>query len=78
MLYCLSELSEHYENQQKPNNNVLKFMRKQIDKADTRRTLTQKEHRRVIKLKAIATKFKNEGNVQNRQLETWLSEAEYI
>ena len=35
------------------------------------------EAKRLAKLEAIADKLKRGENVQNRQLQTWLSEEEY-
>ncbi len=54
-----------------------KLLQERIDKANPRRTLTAEEQRRVTKLEAIADKLKHGENVQNRQLQTWLSENEY-
>ena len=39
--------------------------------------LTSEEAKRLVKLEAIAYKLKRGENVQNRQLQTWLSEDEY-
>ena len=40
-------------------------------------TLTAEEAKRLAKLEAIADKLKRGESVQNRQLQTWLSEKEY-
>ncbi|MDC1292884.1 hypothetical protein N8Y37_05095 [Amylibacter sp.] len=48
-----------------------------MDKANPRRTLTAEEQRRLSKLEAIADKLARGKNVQNRQLQTWLSDDEY-
>ena len=61
----------------KPSSNFRKLLRERIDKANPRRTLTAEEERRLSKLEAIAAKLKRGENVQNRQLQTWLSEDEY-
>jgi tetratricopeptide (TPR) repeat protein len=53
------------------------FAHKQIEKANPRRELTAEEAKRLAKLQAIADKLKRGENVQNRQLQTWLSEDEY-
>ena len=45
--------------------------------ADLHRELTAEESKRLKKLEAIADKLKRAENVQNRQLQTWLSEEEY-
>ena len=42
-----------------------------------RRELTAEETKRLMKLEGIADKLKRGENVQNRQLETWLSDKEY-
>jgi len=49
----------------------------QIEKANLRRKLTSKESKRLAKLESIADKLKRRENVQNRQLQTWLSDDEY-
>jgi hypothetical protein len=45
--------------------------------ANPRRKLTVIETKRLSKLETIADKLKRGENVQNRQLQTWLSEDEY-
>ena len=70
-------MSEWYDNQKKPNSNFRKLLLKRIDKTNPRRTLTAEEERRLFKLDAIVSKLKRGKNVQNRQLQTWLSEDEY-
>ncbi len=70
-------MSEWYDNQKKPSSNFRKLLQERIAKANPRRTLTAKEHRRLSKIEAIAAKLKRGENVQNRQLQTWLSEDEY-
>ena len=42
-----------------------------------RQKLPAEENKRLAKLEAIANKLKRGENVQNRQLQTWLSEDEY-
>ena len=44
---------------------------------DLRRELTTEETERLNKLEGIADKLRRGENVQNRQLQTWLSEDEY-
>ena len=70
-------MSEWYENQQKPNNNFRNLLQERIDKANPRRELTSEEAKRLAKLEAIAEKLKRGKNVQNRQLQTWLTEDTY-
>ncbi len=53
------------------------MLQERIDKANPRRQLTTDETERLAKLEAIAGKLKRGENVQNRQLQTWLSEDEY-
>ena len=70
-------MSEWYDNQKKPSSNFRKLLQERIAKANPRRTRTAEEHRRLSKIEAIAAKLKRGENVQNRQLQTWLSEGEY-
>jgi len=49
------------------------LLKKRIEKANPRRELTAQETKRLEKLAAIAEKLKRGENVQNRQLQTWLS-----
>ena len=53
------------------------MLQERLDKANLRRTLTAEEAKRLAKLVAIADKLKRGENVQNRQLQTWLSDVEY-
>ena len=61
----------------KPKRYLSKLWQELIDKTNPRRTFTVEEQRRLTKLEAIADKLKRGENVQNRQLQTWLSEDEY-
>ena len=70
-------LSEWYDSQKKPSSNFQKLLQERIDKANPRRLLTIEEERRLSRLEAIAAKLKRGENVQNRQLQTWLSQDEY-
>jgi len=70
-------MSEWYDNQKKPSSNFHKLLQKRIEKANPCRSLTAKDAKRLTKLEAIADKLKRKENVQNRQLQTWLSEDEY-
>ena len=73
----VNELSEFYGNQKKSTGKLRKLLQERIDNANPRRELTANEAKRLAKLEAIADKLKRGGNVQNRQLQTWLSEEEY-
>ena len=70
-------MSEWYDNQKKPNSNFRQLLQERIEKVNPRRKLTTDETKRLNKLQAIADKLKRGENVQNRQLQTWLSEDEY-
>jgi len=70
-------VSEWYDNQKKPVSNFRQLLQERIKKAKPRRTLTSEDSTRLAKLEAIADKLKRGENVQNRQLQTWLSEDEY-
>jgi len=70
-------MSEWYDNQKKPSSNFRKLLQERIAKENPRRTFTAEEHRCLSKIEAIAAKLKRGENVQNRQLQTWLSEGEY-
>ena len=61
----------------KSNGNFRKLLKERINKTNPRRTLTADEQRRLFKLEHIAEKLRRRENVQNRQLQTWLSEDEY-
>ena len=60
-----------------PKSRIGELLHERIEKANPRRDLTIEESKRLNKLEAIADKLKNGVNVQNRQLQTWLSEDEY-
>ena len=70
-------MSEWLDNQRKPRSNFRKLLQEQIKKANPRRKLTAEETKRFCKLEEIAEKLKRGKNVQNRQLQSWLSEDEY-
>ena len=70
-------MSEWYDSQKKPSSNFRKLLQERIEKANPRRNLTNEEVKRLNKLKGITDKLKRGENVQNRQLQTWLSEDEY-
>ncbi|MDB2475075.1 hypothetical protein N9W86_03415 [Amylibacter sp.] len=70
-------MSEWLDNQKQSGSNFLKSLQERIEKANPRRQLTAEETKRLGKLEAIADKLKRGENVQNRQLQTWLSDDEY-
>jgi len=70
-------MSEWYDIQKKPSSNLRQLIKERLDKANPRRLLTVEEERRLSKLETIAAKLRRRENVQNRQLQTWLSDDEY-
>jgi len=70
-------MSEWLDCQKKPASNFRKLLQQRIEKANSRRNFTAVEAKRLAKLEAIADKLKRGENVQNRQLQTWLSDDEY-
>ena len=69
-------MSEWYDSQKKPSGNFRKLLQEQLEKSNPRCKLTAEEANRLNKLETIADKLKRRENVQNRQLQTWLSEDE--
>ena len=67
-------MSEWLENQKQSNSSIRQLLQERIEKANPRRELTAEENKRLRKLEGIADKLKRGENVQNRQLQTWLSE----
>ena len=70
-------MSEWYDSQKKSSSNFRKLLQELIDEGNPRRKLTAEEQRRLSKIEAIAAKLRRGENVQNRQLQTWLSEDEW-
>jgi len=70
-------VSEWYDSQKQSTVNFRKLLQERIEKANSRRNLTAEETKRLDKLEAIADRLTRGENVQNRQLQTWLSEDEY-
>ena len=70
-------MSEWYDSQKHLSSNFRKSLLERIDKANPRNTLTAEEQKRLAKLEGIVERLKHGENVQNRQLQTWLSEDEY-
>ena len=55
----------------------LKLLQERVEIGNPRQELTADETKRLNKLETVADKLKRGENVQNRQLQTWLSEEEY-
>ena len=70
-------MSEWYDSQKKPSSSVRDLLRNHLDQTNSRRELTNEETKRLHKLEGMADKLKRGENVQNRQLQTWLSDDEY-
>ena len=70
-------MNEWYESQNHHSTNLRKFLHERIETANPLRKVTSEEAKRLAKLETIADKLKRGENVQNRQLQTWLSEDEY-
>ena len=76
-MHVETQMTEWLDNQKKPSSNFRKLLQERIDKANPRRKLTTEETQRLNKLETMADKLKRGENVQNRQLQTWLSDDEY-
>ena len=70
-------MSEWFDSQKKSNSNLHKLLQERLDKANTRRKLAKDETTKLAKLEGMAEKLIRGENVQNRQLQTWLSADEY-
>ena len=71
-------MSEWYDSQRKPSSDFRKLLQERFEQANPRRTeLSKHETTRLEKLQSIVEKLKRGKNVQNRQLQTWLTEDEY-
>ena len=70
-------MSEWVDNQKVPTSNFRKLLQERIESPNPRRELTAEEAKRLARLEVIADKLRLGENVQNRQLQTWLSEDEY-
>jgi hypothetical protein len=71
-------MREWFDNHKKPRSNVRNLPQERVEKANPRRKLTTEETKRLSKLEGIADKLIRGENVQNRQLQTWLSAEEYV
>ena len=70
-------MSEWYVSQKRQSSNLSKLLQERMEKSNPRHKLTADESKRLAKLETIADKIKRGENVQNRQLQTWLSVDEY-
>ena len=70
-------MSDRYHSQKRSKSNFRKLLNERLNKTSPRRKLTAEESKRLTKLEAIVSKLKRGEHVQNRQLQTWLSEDEY-
>ena len=70
-------MSEWNDNQKKPSSKLRKLLQERIENTNPRLKLSAAEAKRLDKLETIADKLKRGENVQNRQLQTWLSDDEY-
>jgi hypothetical protein len=70
-------MSEWLDRKEQPRSNFRKLLQERIDKANPCYELTTEEAKRLEKLQAIADRLRVGENVQNRQLQTWLSADEY-
>jgi hypothetical protein len=70
-------MSEWLDSQKKSSSSIRQLLQERIEKPNLRRELTAEESKRLSKLETIADKLKRGENVQNRQLQTWLSDEEY-
>ena len=70
-------VSEWLDNQKQLSSHFRKLLQEPVEKANPRGKLTTEETKRLARLEAIANKPQCGENVQNRQLQTWLSEEEY-
>jgi tetratricopeptide (TPR) repeat protein len=71
-------MSEWYDSQRKPSSDLRRLLKERFEQANPRRTeLSKHETKRLERLEAIVENLKRGKNVQNRQLQTWLTEGEY-
>ena len=69
-------MSEWYDNQKKPTSDWRKKLAERMARRK-RRNLTKNEKKRLEKLEGMCHQLKRRKNVQNRQLQTCLTEDEY-
>ena len=71
-------MSEWFDKRKQVKSNFCKLLRERIEEANPRRKLSTEETKRLAKLETVADKLRRGENVQNCQLQTWLSEDEFI
>ena len=71
-------MREWIDSQRMTSSNIRQLLQQKIEKAIPRRELSSEEAKRLAKLEAIADKLRRGENVQNRQLQTWLCEDEFL
>ena len=69
-------MREWNDSQSKLNSSFRKLLKEQIDKANPRRKLAKEETIKLAKLEGIVEKLRRGENVQNLQLQTWLTQDE--
>lgn len=69
-------MSEWHHSKSRHYSDFRKLLQERIDKANPRRKLVKDETTKLVKLEGIVEKLKRGENVQNRQLQNWLSEDE--
>ena len=70
-------MSEWLDKQKQSISSIRQLLQERNESVNPRRELTAEETKRLAKLETIAEKLQRGENVQNRQLQTWLSEDEY-
>jgi tetratricopeptide (TPR) repeat protein len=70
-------MNEWYNSQKKPIFDFRKLLQERLGKNNPRRKLAKDEITKLANLEGIAEKLKRGENVQNRQLQAWLSEDKY-
>ena len=70
-------MNENFDIQSNTSSDFRKLLQERIEKTNPRCELTAEETKHLQKLEGLADKLKLGENVQNRQLQTWLSEEEY-
>ena len=70
-------MTKRYDSQKKSSSDFRKLLQERLDKTNPRRKLEQDETIRLAKLEGLVEKLRRRENVQNRQLQTWLSQDEY-
>lgn len=73
----LRKLIEFNDSQTMTSSSFRELLRNHSDQTNPRHELSAEESKRLKKLEGIADKLTRGENVQNRQLQTWLSEEEY-